>query len=177
MNMQRFTIALGAMLIFLSSGARADMVNMDGTIALSVKGEDWAVQLPESDWALAEERLKPDGTGVFYYLVSNSRSLNFSIFLDQTDACDSGESCRDHFWVNPHPQYKDARDVQHSSRNGFAISTMHFDRVMGMPATQTNITAHAYRNGYWIDVTLYKIGGTAPPIEPLLEFLDTLTVK
>ena len=175
--MQRFSIVLLAAVMCLSAMARAEMVKMDGVIALSVTGEDWALRLPAEDWSLAQEQAKPDGTGVFYYLVSNNRSLNFSVFLDKTDACNSAESCRDHFWKSPHPDYKAAKDITHFTRNGFAVTTFRIERIMNMPATQTNVSAHAYRDGDWIDVGLSKVGGTTPPVAPLLEFLDTLRIQ
>jgi len=175
--MQRFSMVLGAAVMGLPTTAHAEMVTMDGVITLSVRGEDWALRLPAEDWSLAQEQAKPDGTGVYYYLVSNSRSLNFSVFLDRTDACDSAESCRDYFWKSPHPEYKAAKDIAHIARNGFAASTFRFERIMNMPAAQTNVSAHAYHDGYWIDVNLSQVGGATPPVEPLLEFLDMLRVQ
>jgi hypothetical protein len=166
-------VAFGA----ASLPAKAEMRKMDGMIALSVPGESWALTMPEQDWALAQQRDKPDGTGVFYYLVSNSQSLNFSVFLDKTTDCNSAPSCRDRFWKSPHPQYKDALDIRHFDRNGFAVSTFHFDRIMNMPAFQTNVGAHAYRNGYWIDVNISKVGGKTPPLEPLLKVIDSLKLE
>ena len=175
--MKRISMALITAVFFLFAPARADMMKMNGVIALSVKGEEWALHLPAEDWSLAKEQAKPDGTGVYYYLVSNSRSLNFSVFLDKTEACDSAESCRDHFWDTSHPEYKTAQDIEHTARNGFAVSTFRFDRIMNMPAAQTNVSAHAYREGYWIDVNLSQVGGKPPPLAPILQFLDTLKVR
>jgi hypothetical protein len=42
---------------------------------------------------------------------------------------------------------------------------------------QTNLSAHMYRDGYWIDIRATKVGDEAPDAAPIIEFLDSISVQ
>ena len=79
------------------------------------------MELPSDDWTLQQEQLSSDGSGFYYFLTSDGRLLNFSIFLERSSECDSGASCRALYWDNPDDLRKDPRGVRYFKRGIFSV--------------------------------------------------------
>jgi hypothetical protein len=164
-------------LIFIASSAQADTRQAEKEIEFFTSSTALKVSMPKEDWVMKQEKSKPNGGGFYYLFTSQSRSLNFSVFLDKTNQCSSGETCRTNFWSNPAPMYKAAKDTKMYEENGFHVIQFYLDSPGGFPVKQTNISAHAYRDGHWIDVHISKVGKEIPDPEELRGLLKSLTMK
>lgn len=168
-----FTVLLA---MFVSVAA-ADTREAGGALEFFDPSLPWKLSFAKSDWSVGQEKRKPGGGGYYYLATSDRLELNFSVFFDRTSNCSSGESCRALFWRNPGPMYKDPKNVKQFDLNGFSVLQFHLDSVAGVPIKQTNISAHMYKDGYWIDIHLSKVGPTVPSAEPMVKFLESIAVK
>jgi hypothetical protein len=166
---------VGSML--LARPAAADVRDSGSRLQFFSPHTAWAVVIPKDDWVVAQEKRRPDGSGFYYLVSSRSRSMQFSMYLDRTAQCASGEACRALFWSNPGPMFRDPREVRQYERNGFHVVQFYLDGVAGIPMMQTNLSAHMYRDGYWIDIRATKVGEEAPDPAPIIEFLDSISVQ
>jgi hypothetical protein len=153
----------------------ADFRYTDKTLQLFFPGASWALTLPREDWRVAQEERKPDGSGL-YYFVTSERDLQFSVYLDRNTQCNSPSSCRQMWKSDPHPSMQGAKVLQEAERNGFAIVAYENPRVTVRDRTvaQTNVSAHGYRDGAWVDFRVSAVGPTPPDAAALLEVIDKL---
>lgn len=163
--------------MLLAGLAAADVRDSGSRLQFFSPHTAWAVVIPKDDWVVAQEKRRPDGSGFYYLVSSRSRSMQFSMYLDRTAQCASGEACRARFWNNPGPMFRDPRAVRQYERNGFHVVQFYLDGVAGIPMMQTNLSAHMYRDGYWIDIRATKVGDEAPDAAPIIEFLDSISVQ
>ena len=173
--LNRILLVAGSTL--LAGPAAADVRDSGARLQFFSPQTAWAVAIPKDDWVVAQEKRRPDGSGFYYLVSSRSRSMQFSIYLDRTAQCASGEACRALFWRNPGPMFRDPRDVRQYERNGFHVVQFYLDGVSGIPIMQANLSAHTYRDGYWIDIRVTKVGEQVPDPAPLIEFLDSVSVQ
>ncbi len=171
------TLLFCVSLLLSSSVVQAETRQVDKEIEFFVPATSFKVSMPKEDWELKQEKNRPNGGGAYYLLTSNSRALNFSVFLDKTNQCASGETCRNNFWSNPAPLFKSAKDTKMYEENGFHVIQFYLDNPGGLPIKQTNISAHTYRDGFWVDVHISKVGREVPDPEELRAFLKTLSLK
>ena len=164
-------IALGSLV------ARADVEEKGTEVQFFSPAMSWRVAIPKDDWTISQEKRRPDGTGFYYMLSSKSRLFQFSIFLDKTNQCSSGADCRALFWRNPGPMYKDPKEVKQYEKNGFQVVQFHLDGVGGFPIKQVNLSAHMYKDGYWLDVHISKVGSEVPSPDSMISLLESITVK
>jgi hypothetical protein len=169
--------SLVALLLFVSPLAAADMLAKDQAFRFFPPASNWWVEMPKGDWVVEKEQKRPDGTGFYYLLSSKSRALNFSIYLDKTNKCNSGAGCREMFWRNPSPMYKGAKAVEQYEKNGFHVIQFQVENPGGFPVKQANISAHAYKDGYWIDVHISKVDKDMPDAAPLVAALQAVSFK
>ena len=167
-------LLVGAM---LAGPAAADVRDSDSRLQFFSPRAAWAVAIPKDDWVVAQERRRPDGSGFYYLVSSRSRSMQFMMYLNRTAECASGEACRALFWDNPGPKFRDPRDVRQYERNGFHVVQFYLDGVAGIPMKQANLSAHMYRDGYWIDIRATMVGEEVPDPAPIIEFLDSISVR
>lgn len=73
--------------------------------------------------------------------------------------------------------FKDPKGVRQYVRNGFHVVEFHLDGIAGVPIKQLNVSAHMYRDGYWVDIRITKVGRELPDSAPLTAFLDSISVK
>ena len=164
-------------LVSICSLVSADIGQSESSIGIFVPGEPWYVELPLGDWALEQEKRTPDGTGFYYLLVSDQLLMNFSIFLDKSSDCNSGESCRTLYWDNPDALRKDPKRIEFLQRGAFSIVSFELEFSGEFVGVQTNVSAHAYRNGYWLDVHLSKFAKNSSEAGPMLQFLDSIQIR
>lgn len=169
--------SLAALLLSFCSFAGADILQNDQEFRFFAPATNWWVTMPKGDWVMEKEQKRPDGTGFYYLLSSKSRALNFSIYLDKTTKCNSSAGCRDMFWRNPGPMYKGAKAVEQYEKNGFHVIQFQVENPGGFPVKQANISAHAYKDGYWIDVHISKVDKDMPDVAPLVAALQAVSFK
>lgn len=145
-----------------------------GYMTLSAPQAKWKLQFPSNGWKMVQEKRRPDQTGFYYHLTHKSKALNFSVYLDKTDKCKSPVGCRDMSWSIPNPSYKGAKGVKKSIINRLGVIQFYIDQPMGLPAIQSNILAHNYRDGYWIDIHLSKITKNSVDYDEMLTFLKNI---
>ena len=170
-------VLLFVAVVLVSAVARADVQEIGTELRFFSPATSWKVSIPKEDWAISQEKRRPDGTGFYYMLSSKSRLLQFSIFLDKTNQCSSSEDCRALFWRNPGPMYKDPKEVKQYEKNGFQVIQFYLDGAGGFPVKQANLSAHMYKDGYWLDVHISKVGREVPTPDSMISLLESISVK
>ena len=161
-------------LLILPTIVIADIDSGDEIIAIYASPLNWKLKLPASDWKVVQEKQKKGGSGFYYFLTSEKRSLNFSVFLDKTDKCSSPTECRELFWKNPGPKYKNPMGVIKKTVNEFSVIQFYIDKPMGLPVVQSNISAHSYRDGFWIDIHISKVDKQYPDHHSMNDVLESV---
>jgi hypothetical protein len=157
--------------------ALADIEYGSSLITIFAPTVKWKIIFPKSDWMLEQEKRKPNGGGYYYFLSSKKSSLSFSIFLDKTRKCHSSKSCQEMYWSNPEPEYKHSQDVVVKSIGEFNVLQFYIDKPKGYPVIQSNLSAHSYRDGFWIDLHLSTITKDAPNYSSMTSFLKELKIE
>lgn len=163
--------------LLFTSVVSADIDLGSESIAVYVPGLNWELRLPASDWKVAQRKKKNNGGGFYYFLTSEKYSLNFSVFLDKTDKCTSPVECRELFWKNPGEKYKDPIGVIKKTVNEFSVIQFYIDKPMGLPFVQSNISAHSYRDGFWIDIHISKVGKQTPNHNSMIDVLESMRLE
>jgi len=156
------------------STAFADINNNGVTIDIYIPRMQWKMVLPSTDWELLQKKSTPDGSGFYYNLSSESTLVNFSVFFEKTNKCKSSDQCMDLFWSNPGKGYENASSVTRKSVNDFSVLEFYIDKPMGQPFVQSNLSAHQYRDGYWIDIHLSKVDSRSVDYSSMYKILSSL---
>jgi len=170
-------IVLAALLAGAAATARADVQESDKEYLFFTPAAPWKLVVPKGDLKLVQEQRRPDGSGFYYMLTSAKQLLNFSVFMDRADGCSSGESCRALFLRNPGARIRNPKDVKLFEENGFHVAQFYVDGFSDIPMKQANLSAHLYRDGYWIDVRISLVARKPPDPEPLLAVLRSVTLR
>jgi hypothetical protein len=168
--------SLAVLAVLAMLPARADFRYSDTQLQLYMPGAPWAFTMPRGDWRLVQEQRKPDGSGLYYFMV-NDKGSELSVYLDRTSECASPASCLQLWRSRSLPGMQGARVVNEGEHNGFRTVTYEQRgvRVGDRTVAQTNVSAHGYRDGHWIDFRVSAAGPTPPDSTPLLAIVDKLS--
>jgi hypothetical protein len=160
--------------------AAADFRYSESHLQFYVPGAPWALTIPREDWKVVQEGRRPDG-GSYYYFVASDRPMQLSVYLERTTECTSAASCLKRWRSQTHPSMQGSTVRQEGERNGFSVLVYDNPDVKAKDRSvaTTNVSAHAYRDGQWIDfrVSAVSIAGSKPPdAGPLLALIDKLAI-
>jgi hypothetical protein len=175
--MKRTFLLLAMSLALVAGAARAEYAESALELEFYTPETRWRVRIPRQDWVVLQEKAKPDDSGFYYFVGSKIHQAQFSIYLDKTTNCSSGETCRALFWRNRGAMFKDAKGVREYESNGFHVVEFYLDEIAGVPVKQANLSGHMYRDGHWIDVRFTKVGRERLDLAPLTALLDSISVK
>jgi len=172
----RFLARLTWLAFFVAVAARADVRETESHFALYLPEASWKVSFVRDAWLLQTNNTRPD-VPLYHLFFNRPKLLTFSIFVDTTTKCSSGASCRERFWRDAasNPGLGTITDSTMFERNGFHVVQFSTEYPQRGPRT-TQVSAHAYRDGSWIDVRVSKTGRQTPDAAPLLEFIDSFTI-
>jgi hypothetical protein len=174
-TLSAFHSFISAALILACSTATADVNDTANERRLSIPASSRTIVLPREDWTIVKEMRKAGDTGFYYMLTSQRRQMFFSVYIDRTDNCRSAQACLDTAMANA--SYKNDRDVRRSDVNQFKVAQFALDSASGPSMKQANVSASAYIDGLWFDVHISKVGAETPELAPLLDFLQTVSIK
>lgn len=173
----KFLFTACALLLCVAT-ARADVRITGSGLQIFAPGHAWRLVLPGDDWKLEEGKIRAEGSGFYYLVSSGRRDFHISIFVVKTDRCWSGDTCRALFWSNPGVFYQHPKDVRQFDRHGFSVVRFQLDEIGGVAVKQANLSAHAYVDGYWIDVRVSRAAADrVPDINTLITFFDSISLK
>ena len=154
----------------------ADFRYSAAKVQFYLPGPAWSLALPREDWFIAQERVKADGSGVYYVASSPARGVHLSVVLTRTEDCTSGATCREFWKRNIGDALAKVSEISEYDRNGFSVVEFTLDKPQGLDVVQVNAWGHAYRDGHWVDVHLSRVGKTRPDPKELQAVLDTILV-
>jgi hypothetical protein len=178
MGRTAYCLAIGLGLMATVVAVRADLRETGIELQFYAPAAPWKIVIPKDDWIISEEKRRTDGEGFYYQLESLNLALYLTVYLDKTNKCSSGETCRALFVEDLGPMAKQMKDPQRYEKNGFHVIQFHLDGVGGIPLKQSNLSAHMYRDGYWIDIRITKVGkDSVPDPKSLITFLESIVVQ
>lgn len=171
---------IGRMLVLsalAAAPAEAYLERAPGEFQFFPEGVDWRLRVPQQDWAIMGDKQLGDRRAFQTIASSQERGFWLVVNLQKTDRCTSGESCRALYWKNPGRTVRDPRDVRLFERNGFHVVQFRLDQMAGVAVRQLTLSAHAYRDGHWIEMRLTREDDEMPDPAPFLEFLDAASIR
>src|SRR5262249_53386666 len=70
-------------LLFVSAAVAAQ----DKRLEFTLEQAPWKMTLPAGDFKLAQKKMKPDGSGAYYYLTDETTGLNLSMYIEPAVEC------------------------------------------------------------------------------------------
>jgi len=137
--------------------AYADLQQSGKTIRISAPNSAWEMRVPRGTWLLKEERRRADGLAFYYAFTDPKTKTNASFYIEPAEKCKTSVECRNMFWSNPEPVYRNPQSVEQFEENGFAIVQFIVPTIGGNKVNQLNSSAHIVRDGFWIEVHLSKL--------------------
>jgi hypothetical protein len=117
----------------------------------------WTLTLPADDFELAQERLKQDGNGAYFYIVDRKQKINLSMFIEPATKCRDSKSCSEMVWKAGNPKWNNPQNVSHSQIGDVSIFEFLIPSYQGMPIRQQNMYAQFVVNGFWVDMHISKV--------------------
>lgn len=171
----KFLRVLCWLLLAFTATVRADIVDTGSERQIFLSGNAWKVSVPRQDWLIVNE--KRSGTDqVYYMMASAARQMNFSVFIERSNKCQTPATCMD--LVLSNPTYKDRQGQEQSELGKFKVVQFWIEAPYnGMTIKQRNVYAEAYIDGFWVDVHVSVAGRDVPDAKPLMDFISQLAIK
>ncbi|HEY7676568.1 MAG TPA: hypothetical protein VIG69_05830, partial [Candidatus Methylomirabilis sp.] len=135
----------------------------------------WELRFPRQNWTLLERKTRADGHGAYVRFAESQTSLNVSFFIEPATQCRTAGECRELFWANPGPGYQGAQGLERLEINGFAIMKCTVPvTVGGLRLDQLNYSAHAVREGYWVDLHISKVPAEGQDAVGFTRFVESV---
>src|SRR5688572_21208087 len=138
-----------------TSGARG--LENEKRLSFTVPAAPWTLTLPENDFVLRQEQIKPDGSAGYFYLTDEKRFLNVSFFIEPASKCTDSKSCRDMVWKAGNPAWKNIKNVSLSELGETSVFEFLIPSFQGQPIQQQNMYAQFVVDGYWVDFHISKV--------------------
>lgn len=168
---------MGIMAVLLAGCSTPAIRTDDGNHVMTAARAPFELVLPKGDWKLARTRQASDGDNQYFLLGDKARGLSASIFIQPATRCRTAEECRQYWWVNRGPDFHNPLGVREYDENGFAVVRFVIPRIRKAMVVQQNISAHAVRDGYWVDVRISKLFAGADDLEPMSEVVRGLRFR
>ena len=149
------TISLFCVLILLHSGASGS--TEDKRLSFTVPAAPWTMTLPADDFAVRQERIKPDGKAGYFYIVDEKQHINLSFYIEPVGKCTTSKACRDLVWKSGNPNWEKPQDVVMSEIGEVSIFEFMIPSFKGQPIQQQNMYAQFVVDGFWVDLHLSKV--------------------
>jgi TPR repeat protein len=163
---------LGFIVALTAMAAGADVRHLGETNAVSMPWAEWELRFPSRDWMLVQQRSFGDGRQYYYMFTHLRTGMVASFYLEPAAKCDTGDACRAVFWKNPGPAYKNPKASRQLNAGEFSV--VEFTTADGEPTAQRHWSAHAVRDGVWIDLHLSAITAQDKDYARFEEFAGSL---
>lgn len=167
---------LPILIVLLPYAAQAEVLDAETTRTFFTAKNQCKLSIPKTNFVIAREQLKADGTTVYYHLINGS-VINLSFYLDTLAVeCNNSKACTDAALKNP--LYRKAQDIKRYEHAGFDVAELSLEMpINGRTIKQLNVIAEKYRNGCWTDIHISQVGETLPPSDQMLRLLETIKVE
>ena len=168
---------LCVLVILIGTQADAEIRQSGSSIYLSAKDVSWEMKFPKGDWQLKLQRHRQDGRGHYYMFTASDGMTNVSFYIEPAERCSSASDCRQLYWSSPNPLMANPQEVKFLERNGFAVVRFLIPTFKGERVDQLNYSAHAVRDGYWVDVHISKMMSKSSESALFSDFLDRVSFE
>lgn len=172
---QLFRVLTLSLAAIAATNASADIHDTAEERALSLPAGKPALVIKKEDWVISREQRRQGDTAVYYLLASERIKMVLSAYIDQTNACDSSESCLQAAMKNQ--SYRDAKELKVIDVGSFKAAQFYLDQPQGAPVKQAHVLAAAYLDGHWFDIHISKTDRERPDLNPLIDLLKSLSIR
>ena len=113
--------------------------------------------LPAKDFEIAQQQVKTDGSGAYFYLTSQQSHLNVSFFIEPAAKCKHSKACRDMVWKSGNPSWENPQNVVSSQIGDISYFEFLMPSFQGVPFQQHNMYAEFVVDGFWVDLHISKV--------------------
>jgi len=160
-------------LLAMLTGAR--LSNTPAVLMLAPKNGSPTLLLPRGDWQVTQQKHRDDGASAYFLLYSSAQAVNFSVWIERSQACVDGDSCLRAALKNP--AYLNRSDQQFFEDAGFKATSFSIAPSEKLPIEQFHVLASRYVNGYWVDVHISKVDKGKPDPAAALAVLHSLELQ
>ena len=129
----------------------------DKRLEFTVPAVPWTLTLPAKDFEIAERRVKPDGSGAYFFLTSEQSQLNVSFFIEPVSKCKDSKGCRDMVWKTGNPAWGKPQNFVSSQIGDVSYFEFLVPSFQGQPIRQQNMYAEFVVDGFWVDLHISKV--------------------
>jgi hypothetical protein len=150
-----FGILFGVLLVAPAALAAGSV--QDKRLEFTVPGAPWIMTLPARDFELAEQKLKPDGSGAYFYLSSEQSHLLVSFFIEPVSQCKNSKACRDMVRKAGNPSWEKPQNFISSEIGDVSYFEFLVPSFRGQPIRQQNLYAEFVVDGFWVELHISKV--------------------
>ena len=143
-------VALGA------PSASALSQEAEQRLSFTASDAPWSLTLPARHFVLQQRKVKPDGTGAYFYLIDEQSMLDVSFFLEPATNCKDSRSCRDMIRDAGNPMWEKPRNLKSGEIGDISYFEFLLPSFQGQPIKQQNMYAEFVVDGYWVDLHISK---------------------
>ena len=126
-------------------------------IGFTVPAAPWTLTLPEDNFVVAEQQIKPDGRYGYFFITDDVRHLNVSMYIEPVGNCNDSKSCRDMVWKLGNPAWGKPKNVIQSQIGDVSFLEFLVPSFQGQPVQQQNMYAEFVVDGFWVDLHISKV--------------------
>ena len=143
-------------LILTQTAFSAGLVQ-DKRLEFTLPVAPWTMTLPAKDFEIAEQQVKPDGSGAYFFLTSEQSHLNVSFYLESASKCKNSKACRDMVRKLGNPAWGKPQNLISSELGDVSYFEFLVPSFQGQPVRQQNMYAEFVVDGFWVDLHISKV--------------------
>ena len=153
--LRTFAILCGVLLLAPASFAAGSL--QDKRLEFTVPGAPWTMTLPAKDFEIAQQQVKTDGSGAYFFLTSEQSHLNVSFYIEPVADCKDSKACRDMVWKSGNPAWEKPKNFISSQIGDVSYFEFLIPSFQGQPIRQQNMYAEFVVDGFWVDLHISKV--------------------
>ena len=155
----RSAALVGTFCVLLLAVPTADAVRLtaEKRVSFTVPAAPWSLTLPAANFQLAQQKIKPDGSAAYFYLMDEQSHLNVSFFIEPVSKCKDSKACRDMVRDAGNPMWENPKNLVTSQIGEISYFEFLMPSSGGVPFQQQNMYAEFVVDGFWVDLHISKV--------------------
>ena len=125
-------------------------------LSFTAPAAPWSLTLPAANFQVAQQEIKPDGSGAYFFLRDKQSHLNVSLFIEPASKCRDSKACRDMVRNAGNPMWENPKNLVSSQMGNVSYFEFLVPSLRGLPLQQQSMYAEFVVDGFWVDLHISK---------------------
>jgi hypothetical protein len=143
--------------LLLAIGACYGQAPFANGVEITTIKAPWSMRIMNNGLDITNVKVRPDQRSAYFMMVSESRKLNVSVYIEPVDECKSSDECRDHVLGLGNPAWGKFQDLSKGKIKDFSYFEFYRPEIDGQPVKMQDMYAEYVDKGYWIDLHISKV--------------------